>query len=60
MDYFYENFHTVNHLFFELRPSINIVQTLLCSVHTIMTVGQYSSVRHSRSVSKRLKLHKSV
>ena len=38
----------------EYWPLVVPVQTLQCSVRTAMTSGQYSPVRPSRSVSKRL------
>ena len=40
----------------EYWPSVVFVRTSLRSVHTVMTSGQYSPVRPSRSVSKRLLL----
>ena len=42
----------------EYWPSVVFVRTSLCSVRTAMTSGQYSPVRPSRSVSKRLKFCK--
>ena len=40
----------------EYWPSVVFVRTSLCLVCTVMTLGQYSPVRPSRSVSKRLLL----
>ena len=44
----------------EYWPSIVFVRTLLCSVRTATTSGQYSPVRPSRSVSKRLIMPKHI
>ena len=44
----------------EYRPSVVFVRTSLRSVRTATTSGQYSPVRPSRSVSKRLLLHRKL
>ena len=43
-------------LTWEYWPSVVFVRTLLRAVRTVTTLGQYSPVRPSRSVSKRLRL----